>query len=230
MFKHIGIAGCSYEGTSLCYRTICSESQMRLGAFNHPEITIHTPPLSEYMERIKVGNWNGVAEIMLSSAKILGSAGADFVICPDNTIHQAYEIMIDESPIPWIHIAEPVVAEAQRHHFSNLALLGTKYLMAGTVYSNILEKHNIQYQFPDMSSQEQVNHIIFSELGNGVFTEKSRRYFNSVIQALKNRGCDAVILGCTEIPMLVDKKDCPLPTLDSTRLLAKAALEKSITA
>ena len=228
MFKHIGIVGCSYEGTALCYRTICSESQNQMGEFNHPEITIHTPPLSKYMELIKVGNWQGVAEIILSSANILKNAGADFIICPDNTIHEAYELMIDESPLPWIHIVEPVVTEAKRQNFSNLALLGTRYLMTGPVYPNILEEHNIKYRLPDEDSQEHINHIIFSELGNGIFTEKSRHYFNNVIQELKNCGCDAAILGCTEIPLLIDKNSCPLPTLDSTRLLAKAAVKKSI--
>lgn len=228
MLKHIGIAGCSYEGTALCYRTICAKSQSIMGGFNHPEITIHTPPLIKYMEYIQTRNWEGVAQIMLSSAKILENAGADFVISPDNTIHEAYELMIDKSPIPWIHIAEPIAAQAKLNNFSNLALLGTKYLMTGPVYPNILKKYDINYQLPHKSSQKEINDIIFSELGNGIFTDNSRNYFNSVIQDLKNMGCDAVILGCTEIPLLIDKKNCPLPTLDSTRLLAKAALQKAM--
>jgi aspartate racemase len=189
---------------------------------------MHTHPLGEYMVHIRSGNWEEVAKLMLSSACKLADIGAQFAICPDNTIHQSFELVIVESPIPWLHIAEAVAGEAQIKGFKNLAITGTKYLMTGPVYPETLKKFGISCEIPNKDDRERIDTIIFKELVNGVFKRESRLYFNEVIQKLKNRGCDAVVLGCTEIPLLIDPKDCPLPTLDSTRLLAKAALKESL--
>ena len=228
MVKHIGIVACSAEGAALCYKTICEESQEFLGEFNHPEITMHTPPFSTYMNFIYNSNWGEVGELMLKSAKIVFKAGADFAICPDNTIHEAFDLMISKSPIPWLHIAEVVAKEAKKRGYKYLAITGTKYLMTGPVYPEVLKKHGITCQIPDENDREKIDKIIFNELVKGIFQEKSRLYFNEVIQKLKDQGSDAVVLGCTEIPLIVDPNDCPLPTLDSTRLLARAALNESL--
>ena len=228
MAKHIGIVGCSAEGAALCYRTICADATRQMGEHKHPEITMHTHPLSEYMAYIRTGDWKKVAEIMLSSTHKLAKAGADFAICPDNTIHQSFQLVKQASPIPWLHIAETVAQEAKRNDFTCLGILGTKYLMTGPVYPEVLERFGIAYEVPDKSEREKIDEIIFNELVNAVFSEKSRKYFNDVIQKLKQRGCDAAILGCTEIPLIVDPSDCPLPTLDSTRLLARAALKEAL--
>ena len=228
MSKHVGIVACSAEGAALCYLTLCKEAAIMMGEHMHPEVSVHTYPLGEYMKGIGTGNWEQVAELMLRSVGNLSKIGAQFAICPDNTIHQAFDLVIAKSPIPWLHIAEVVATEAIRLGFSNLAVLGTKYLMTGPVYPEVLKKLGLSYRIPDESDREQIDKIIFDELVNGKFTEKSRGYFNTVIQKLKGQGCDAVILGCTEIPLTVDPKDCPLPTLDSTRLLAKAALRKAL--
>lgn len=189
---------------------------------------MHTYPLSEYMVHIRAGDWEKVGELMIRSATIVTEAGADFVICPDNTIHQSFEPAVSKSPIPWLHIAEVVAEEARQRGFTNLGILGTKYLMRGPVYPNVLKKFGISYQIPQEQQREQIDNIIFGELVNGVFSEESRLYFNDVIQEFKQKGCDAVVLGCTEIPLLVDANDCPLPGLDSTRLLARAALKKAL--
>jgi aspartate racemase len=199
-----------------------------MGEHGHPEITMHTYPLSDYMVYIRSGEWEKVAELMIRSACIVAGAGADFVICPDNTIHQAFHIAVSQSPIPWLHIAEAVAKEAKEREFANLGILGTKYLMTGPVYPDALNKFGIQYRIPNEEQREQIDNIIFGELVNGVFREESRLYFNKVIGELKQSGCEAVVLGCTEIPLLVNTKDCPLATLDSTRLLARAALQKAI--
>ncbi|MCP5048698.1 MAG: amino acid racemase [bacterium] len=228
MPRHIGIVACSAEGAALCYRTLCSEATAQMGEHMHPEVSMHTYPLGEYMGHIYSGNWQGVAELMLSSANKLADIGADFAVCPDNTIHQVFDTVASKSPIPWLHIAEGVVYEAKRHGFKRLGITGTKYLMTGSVYPGVLEKHGISKQIPGEEDREKINTIIFKELVNGVFTEISRRYFNEVIGKLKDRGCDAVVLGCTEIPLIVDPNDCPLPTLDSTRLLARYALNEAI--
>ena len=228
MSKHVGIVGCSAEGAALCYRTFCAEAPKLMGEHMHPEVSMHTHALGEYMAHIYNEDWKGVAGLMLSSARKLSTIGAQFVICPDNTIHQAMEWVIPESPIPWIHIADAVANEAKAQNMKKLALTGTKYLMNGPVYPEMLKKHNIDCLIPDEMDREKINTIIFKELVNGIFLEESRLYFNEVIQKLKDRGCDGVVLGCTEIPLIVDPKDCPLPSLDSTRLLARAALKEAL--
>jgi aspartate racemase len=199
-----------------------------MGEHMHPEVSMHTYPLGKYMDPIRAGDWGGVAKLMLSSASKLADAGADFLICPDNTIHQAFDFVRRESPIPWLHIAEAVSQEAEKRGFARLGITGTQYLMTGPVYPEILRRFGVSCQIPDEHDRERIDHIIFKELVNGNFLEPSRLYFNDVIQRLKDRGCDAVVLGCTEIPLIVNPDDCPLPTLDSTRLLARAALREAI--
>ena len=188
---------------------------------------MHTHPLNEYMRYIETDDWHGVADLMMSSVKKVAQVGADFAICPDNTIHQAFELIVEESPIPWLHIAEEVAAEAQRHNYGCLGILGTQYLMEGPVYPKKLVATGIEYKIPAEKDRERINTIIFDELINGRFTGESRIYFSSVIDQLQNQGCDAVVLGCTEIPLLVTQEVSSLPILDSTRLLARAALRKA---
>lgn len=228
MPKHVGIVACSAEGAALCYRTLCAEAPAIMGEHMHPEVSMHTHPLGEYMPHIRSGDWAQIAELMLSSVHKLAQIGAQFAICPDNTIHQAFDLVMAKSPLPWLHIAEVVATIAQNRGFKSLAVLGTKYLMTGPVYPQALNKFGLAHQIPDERDREEIDAIIFQELVNGIFQERSRLYFNAVIQKLKDQGCDAVVLGCTEIPLLVDPNDCPLPTLDSTRLLARAALQEAL--
>lgn len=226
--KHIGIVACSAEGAALCYRTICAEAGGLMGPHNHPEITMHTHPLARYISHIEAGNWGEVADLMLSSAGKLAQVGAQFLISPDNTIHQAFDFVLPRSPLPWLHIASPIVKEAGARGFERLGVLGTRYLMEGPVYPEALKPHGIDTRIPAPEDRERINSIIFGELVRGVFPEASRLYLNGVIQELKEEGCDAVVLGCTELPLIVRPGDAPLPTLDSTRLLARAALREAI--
>jgi aspartate racemase len=228
MPKHVGIVACSAEGASLCYRTFCEEAPAIMGEHLHPQVSMHTHPLGEYMMHIRRGQWEPVAELMLSSVGKLAQIGAQFALCPDNTIHEAFDLMITKSPIPWLHIAEVVGQEAKNRGFKTLALTGTKYLMTGPVYPQALKKFGLSCRIPEEKDREVLDTIIFDELVYGVFQESSRLYFNSVIQKLKDQGCDAVIMGCTEIPLLIDPEDCPLPTVDSTRLLARAAIAEAL--
>ncbi len=228
MPKHIGIVACSAEGAALCYRTLCAEAADIMGEHMHPEVSMHTYPLGEYMLHVRSENWSGVAEMMCSSARKLATIGADFAICPDNTLHQAFHQVIKDTPLPWLHIAQAVAEEAVRRNFTNLAISGTKYLMTGQVYPAVLRQLGISCQIPEKRDREKIDTIIFKELVNGIFKEESRLYFNEIFEKLKERGCDAAVLGCTEIPLLVDPGDCPLPVLDSTRLLARAALKEAL--
>lgn len=228
MTKHIGIVAGSSEGAALCYRTICLEAPAIMGEHNHPETTMNSLPMAEHMRHIVADDWAAVAELMLASAHKVAQAGAHFAICPDNTYHQALPYLLPRSPIPWLHIAEAVATEAQRLGYARLGILGTKYLSEGPVYRAPLENFSIEREIPDEIDRERINNIIFKELVNGIFAEDSRQYLNEVAGKLKERGCDAVVLGCTELPLIVRPDDCPLPTLDSTRLLARAALKKAL--
>ena len=228
MTKHIGIVAGSAEGAALCYRTICLEAPALMGDHNHPQITMNSVPLAEHMRYVRADDWEGLAEVLLESTHMLASVGADFVICPDNTYHQAFKYLISKSPIPWIHIAVAVGEEARRLDYQHLGILGTKYLTESSVYPEALGSFGIRSSRPDETERLRINEIIFDELVNGVFPESSRLYFNAVTEKLKTRGCDAVVLGCTEIPLIVRPDNCPLPTLDSTRLLARAALKKAL--
>ncbi|HEV2469790.1 MAG TPA: amino acid racemase [Candidatus Sulfotelmatobacter sp.] len=225
---HIGIVACSTEGAALCYRTISIEGSRLLGRHDHPEVSLHSFSLAQYMKSIDAGDWAGVAELMLASAEKLAKSGADFLICPDNTIHQAFDLVEHRSPRPWLHIAREVAAEAKSRGLGRLAVLGTRYLMEGPVYREALRGAGIEYRVPGPEQRERINQIIFDELVNGQFFPRSLAYYVEIIRSLKDEGCDAVVLGCTEIPLLVTPESSPLPTLDSTRLLAKAAVKKAI--
>ncbi len=228
MTKHIGIVAGSAEGAALCYRTICTEAPAFMGEHNHPEITMSSVPLAEHMRFVRANDWKGLAEALLASTHKVADAGADFAICPDNTYHQAFPYLIPQSPIPFLHIAQAVAEEANRFGYKRLGILGTKYLAEGPVYPEVLKEFGIESEIPDKADRDKINEIIFKELVNGVFQESSRLYFNEVTSKLKTRGCDAVVLGCTEIPLIVRADDSPLPTLDSTRLLARAAIRKAL--
>jgi aspartate racemase len=228
MTKHIGIVAGSHEGSALCYRTICMEAPEFMGDYNHPEITMHSIPLAEHMKYVSANDWDGLGQVLARSAEKLAGAGADFAICPVNTYHPAFDYATRNSPIPWIHIVDAVAAEAERLDYRSLGIMGTKSLTGGTVYQERLEKFGIVSEIPDEADREKMNRIIFDELVKGVFPEDSRLFFSEVAEKFKTDGCDAVVMGCTEIPLIVRDDDFPLPTLDSTRLLARAALTRAL--
>jgi aspartate racemase len=226
--QHIGIVACSAEGAALCYRTICIEGAELLGPHGHPEVTVHTHPLSAYMERIYENDWAGVGALMLASAHKLATIGADFFICPDNTIHQALPYIVDRSPRPWLHIAEVVAEQAALRGFRRLGITGTRWLVDSEVYPEKLASRGIAAVRPGPDERVEISRIIMDELVYGVFKPESVATFQRVIAGLARAGCDAVVLGCTEIPLIIHDHNSPLPTLDSTRLLARAALRRAV--
>jgi aspartate racemase len=228
MPQHIGIVACTAEGASLCYRTICLAGPELMGPRAHPEISMHTLSFARYMEHLDRYDWPGVGALMLESAEALARAGADFLICPDNTIHQALPHVLPRSPLPWLHIAEVVAAHAQQRGFRRLGLTGTRWLVASEVYPAALAARDIGYLRPSTEERDEINRIIMDELVNGVHAPEGVAYFQRVIGRMKDDGCDAVVLGCTEIPLIMSDANSPLPTLDSTRLLARAALERAV--
>lgn len=226
--KHIGIVAVSAEGAALCYRTICLEGAAVLGTHDHPEISMHTCPLARYMRAIDADRWDEVGRLLLASADTLTAAGAEILICPDNTVHRGLDLVRADAAAGWLHIAEEVARVAEARGLKRLGVLGTRYLMEGPVYPSRLEARGIGYKIPPTADRQRINTIIFDELVNGEFTEASRSYFREVIRGLADRGCDGVVLGCTEIPLLISDADSPLPVIDSTRTLARAALREAL--
>lgn len=226
--KHIGIVACSAEGASLCYQTICTEGAQLLGPHAHPEVSMHTPSLAQYMECIYRDDWQGVGELMLASADKLARIGAEFLICPDNTIHQALPLIEARSPLPWLHIAEVAAAHAVERGFRRIGLTGTQWLVQSEVYPRKLAARGLEFLRPSQAEREGINRIIMDELVYGVRKPESIAYFQQVMARMKDEGCDAVVLGCTEIPLIMNDANSPLPTLDSTRLLARAALKRAV--
>jgi aspartate racemase len=225
--QHIGIVACSAEGAALCYKTICVEGAALLGPHAHPEVSMHTPSLADYVACLERGDLPAVADLMLASAEKLARIGADFLICPDNTIHEALPLVLPRSPLPWLHIAEVVAAEATARRFRRLGVTGTRWLVDSEVYPEALAARGLGYLRPTAAERDETNRIIMEELVYDRFQPDSIAYFQRVIARMKDEGCDAVILGCTEIPLIISDANAPLPTLDSTRLLARAALQRA---
>ena len=226
--KHIGIVACSAEGAALCYQEICRQAIDVVGKHDHPRITMDSIPLAAWMPAFDAGDYAGVAKVMLESTELLAQAGAEFAICPDNSAHRAWSHVQASTPIPWLHIAQVVADEAQRRGFTRVGVLGTRLTMSGPVYAEALDPLGIETLVPQQPDFDAVDRIIFDELINGVFEESSRHLYRAVIDRLAARGCDCVALACTEIPLLIRPDDTSLPTLDSTRLLAGAALRHAL--
>ena len=225
MAKHIGIVAVSVEGAALCYREIAEMAATVVGEHDHPQMSMHTHSLAEYMVGIRNGDWDKVADLILDSAAKLEALGADILILPDNTTHQAWELFSPKTGASWLHIAEVVAEEASARGLRHLGILGTRYLCASSVYSSVLEQAGLKCSIPEEKQIEKINGIIYDELVNGKFLQGSKGYLLHAVHELAENGCDGVVLGCTEIPLILNESDSPVPLLDSTRLLARAALK-----
>jgi aspartate racemase len=189
---------------------------------------MHSPSLARYAELLDRGDWQGVGGLMLDSAERLARAGADFLICPDNTIHRALPDVERRSPLPWLHIAEAVVAEAAARGYRKVGIMGTRWLVESDVYPEKITQRGLEYMRPGIEDRETMHRIIMDELVYGAFKPESVARLQQSIASLKENGCDAVILGCTEFPLVLDDSNAPLPMLDSTRLLARVALRRAV--
>lgn len=229
MTRHIGIVGVSAEGAALCYRTICIEGAASLGApFAHPPVTLDTQSLADYVACLERGDDAGVAELMLASAEALARAGADFLVCPDNTVHRAFDLVRERAPLPWLHIAEVAADEAARRCLRHVAILGTRWLAASEVYPRALAARGIGCLRPDAGAQVEIDHIIMDELVHGILRPEATAALRRILDRMAGEGCDAAAMACTEIPLILDEDAAGMPVLDSTRLLARAALARAI--
>ncbi len=224
----IGIAACSGPGAALCYETIAAESGELLGSHHHPEIVLHSFSFGEYCLLLEKGDWTTISALLAESCARLHTMGADFVICPDNTVHEAMNHTNLEAKLPWLHIAEVVAGTAHALGYRRLAVLGTRYLMEGPVYPGKLDPLGIESRMPDPDERMTINSLIFDRLVFNVITDDDRSALLDVIRRLRDeQECDAVVLGCTELPLILNDEVSPLPTLDSTRLLARAAIKRA---
>ncbi len=226
--KHIGILAHSFEGATLCYRTMCLEGVARLGAHRHPEITLTGVAMDHMLGAWDRGDLPTLRAMFTDDMVKLAAAGCDFFVCPDNTAHIALEAAGADFPIPCLHIGEVVAKDAARAGYRKVGILGTEWTMAGPVYPGALGRRGIGHAVPGEDDRATVHRIIMDELCLGVISDQSRADYVRIIERLAGEGCDAVALVCTEIPLLVTPADSPLPTLDSTRLLAAAAVEVAL--
>ena len=228
MTKHIGMVSVNYEGTALCYRSICIEAASLMGEYQHPQVTIHSFPFADYIRFLPRPDWEGFAGLLLESAERVAHAGADFAICPCNTAHEAFKFMKQRSPIPWLHIVEVVADAAAARGLTKLGILGSRFLMEGNLYRDGLSERGIEAVIPNAEDRERINTLILDELVKGTLKNSTREYFRRVASELESKGCDAVVMGCTEIPLILGPEDVEVPLLDSTRILAKAAVEEAL--
>jgi len=223
--KHIGILSHSFEGATLCYHETCLEGVRRLGPHLHPEVTLTGIAMHFMMDAYERGDHDAVRRLFEPDIRKLAAAGADFFICPDNTAHISFERPGEEFPIPCLHIGEIVAERAREQGFGKIAILGTNYTMTGPIYPGALSRRGIDWAIPDDQDRELIHRVIFDELCLGAFKDSSRDAYVRIIEKLAAQGCDAVALVCTEIPLLITAEVSPLPILDSTRLLARAAVD-----
>lgn len=226
--KHLGILAHSTEGAALCFLAFCQEGFAELGHHQHPDVSLDCISMARSMAAWDAGDYASIRTTLAVSVRRLADAGADFFVCPDNTAHMALEQPGEELALPGLHIAEVVADRAAGDGRKRVGVLGTRYLMDGPIYPRAFASRGITAEVPEAGDRHIINEIIFDELVNGVFTAASRQAYVRIIEQLAARGCDAVALVCTEIPLLVAPDDSPLPTLDSTRLLARAAFDVAV--
>jgi aspartate racemase len=223
--RHAGIVAHSIEGAALCLLEFCREGTRELGPHDHPDVTLDCIAMARSMPAWRSAEYGAVRALLAEGISRLARAGADFFACPDNTAHIALEQPGDDFALPGLHIAEVVAGRAALERRRRVGVLGTNYTMEGPVYPRALQARGLEWRAPGAEDRRLIDGIIFGELVNGILTDASRREFVRVIEGLRDRGCDAVALVCTEIPLLISRQDSPLPTLSSTALLARAALE-----
>lgn len=226
--KTIGIVAHSAEGAALCFITACRQGALHLGPHMHPSMVMSAVPMGLSMEGWRTGDHQAVAKFLSMGVKQVADAGAQFYVCPDNTAHIVLERIAGDLPIPGLHIAEVVCREMSAHGWKHAGLLGTSWTMTGPVYAGALARRGLRHSIPEESVREALHEAIFGELCQGIFTQKTTALFLDAIEDLRARGADCVILGCTEIPLIVTPANAPLPVLDSTRLLAKHAVLEAL--
>lgn len=226
--KTIGIVAHSFEGAALCFVTACREGAVHLGPHMHPNIVMSAVPMALSLPGWDANDYSAVGKFLTQGVQMVADAGADFYVCPDNTAHIVLERIAGDLPIPGLHIADVVCHELTKNGSTRVGLLGTRWTMTGPVYESALKKRGLERLVPDEATMKLINAAIFDELCLGIFNARTTDMFLGAIEDLKSRGAECVVLGCTEIPLIVTEENSSLPTIDSTRLLAKYAILEAV--
>jgi aspartate racemase len=226
--KTLGIASHSFEGGALCFLTACREGAVHLGPDMHPRIVLSAVPFGLSRPGWENGDHAAVAAFLAEGVRQVADAGADFYICPANTAHIVLEQIAGDLPIPGLHITDVVCHEIMTHGWKRVGLLGTSLTMTGRVYANALRERGLDRLIPDQPMRQRLNAAIFDELIQGILTAETTALFVRAIADVQAEGAECVILGCTEIPLIISDANSPLPTLDSTRLLAAYAVREAV--
>lgn len=227
--KTIGlIGGMSWESTVTYYQIINETIKSELGGLHSAKILLYSVDFAEIEECQAKGEWDKSADILSYAAQNLERAGADFIVICTNTMHKVAPQIKEKISIPILHIADATAEKLKEHNIQKVVLLGTKYTMTQNFYKEKIENEGIEVMVPDVKDIELVNSVIYDELCLGVINESSRKEFVRVIDSLKEKGAEGVILGCTEIGLLIQQKDSSLPVFDTTKIHACIASLKAI--
>ncbi len=228
MPHHIGIVAASPEGSAFCYRRIGRRVSEIEVAAHRPTVTLHNLPFTTYIEKLNAGDWEGISMMLAESAHALHTAGADFCILPDNALHHAVPMAEHRSPIPFLNMIDLVAETVKTNGCRTLGLIGTKFVTFGSTYQTALGLRGMHLLVPDESGVEEIDRIIFAEAVYGRVRPASRNRVLDAISGLADRGCDALILGCSEASLIMAVEDSPLPVVDPVELLAEAAVQKAM--
>lgn len=229
MPKHIGIVAVSPEGSSFCYRQIGRKASEVSAADRRPTVSLHNLPFSTYVEALRANDWPLIGHMLKESAKALAAAGADFCVLPDNVAHHALPIAEVGCPIPWLNMIDIVADAVKANSCRTVGLIGTRYVTFGSTYQTSLGLRGMHLLVPDQAETDDIDQIIFNEAIFGGVKDDSRKRVIKAIQKLGERGCDALILGCSEASLLMTIEDSPLPVFDPVELLADAAIKRALT-
>ncbi|MGH1287607.1 aspartate/glutamate racemase family protein [Bacillus toyonensis] len=227
--KTIGlIGGMSWESTSEYYRILNEEIKSRLGGLHSAKCLINSVDFEEIERFQSNGDWDGAGEVLGNAAYSLQNGGADFIIICTNTMHKVVEKIKENINIPVLHIADATAKEIKRKGIQTIGLLGTKYTMEQDFYKSRIEENNIKVIVPVEKNREKINEIIYTELCLGKITSQSREYYKRVIEELVQKGAQGIILGCTEIGLLIKQEDVVVPIFDTTFIHAMEAVNVAL--
>ena len=225
--KTIGLlGGMTWHSTVDYYRLINAGVQARIGGSHSAQCVLYSVDFDEFEKLQDAGEWDKLTELMVKAAISVEKAGADFLVICANTMHRTAPAVERALSIPLLHIADAAAAEIQRQGLRTVGLLGTRFTMEQGFYRERLEKeHCLTVLIPDDAARKKVHDIIYQELGHGIISEASKLTYISIIRDLHTAGAEGVILGCTEIPLLIHAEDYPLPLFNTTALHAAAAVD-----
>ena len=224
MTKQIGIVAVSPEGAALCYQQLFRHAASILSPENHPIVSMHNIPLAHYVHAVRNDDWRLVGTLLRQSADILASNGAEFCFTPDNAVQHSVHLAEVGSPIPWMKMTQAVADRIQTDQRSTIGVIGTKYVTTGSVYQTDLGMRGIKIVRPEDQDAERLDQIIFDELVFGIRNKSSQSEMLEIVNRLADRGCEGIILGCSEAPMMIDDENCPLPIYNASDIMAEDAI------